>query len=87
MFFFIFYPLFKFWIVNLRYNDSLLRYLKSEDHLCNAHLEGNIKTSTTEPWERLHAGNKIASFDPELNTFRGTALYSAGDMSRQQIGI
>ncbi|XP_055488417.1 protein hinderin isoform X2 [Leucoraja erinacea] len=65
---------------------STERYLKSEDHLCNAHLEGNIKTSTTEPWERLHAGNKIASFDPELNTFRGTALYSAGDMSRQQIG-
>ncbi|XP_078265875.1 protein hinderin isoform X2 [Rhinoraja longicauda] len=68
---------------------STERYLTSEDHLYNAplqKLEGNIKTSTTEPWERLHAGNKIASFAPEFNTFRGTAFYSAGDMSRQQAG-
>ncbi|XP_051899969.1 protein hinderin isoform X2 [Pristis pectinata] len=65
------------------------RYLKSEDHLYNAHLqklEGNVKTSTTEPWERLSARNKVESFDPEWNTFRSTAFCPAGDVNRQQIG-
>ncbi|XP_067840593.1 protein hinderin isoform X2 [Heptranchias perlo] len=70
---------------------STERYLKSGDDLYQGHLqhlEGNVKASTREPWERLNAGSKvIESLDPELNTFRGTAsLCPAGDLNRQRIG-
>ncbi|XP_069780221.1 protein hinderin isoform X2 [Narcine bancroftii] len=51
------------------------RYLKLGDHLQN--LEGNIKTSTAEPWEKLNTGNKERFFDSELNTFRGTGFCPA----------